>query len=409
MKNLIGRECDVLFIIEHKDREFEIYNNVAKYLKSMFGLNSIILSRFYHAHLFPFIKTKSIVCATIMGLNDWPIASFTSTRSNIKYINANFEQYICEASADYKSPKDCFTRGSVFQLCWEQDFLDYLVSNKVQEDNVFITGRPLDSLIRRSTLNENLKFLNSLDSLPGYDIDKRTMFFPMNYGWAFMSESQIDERIKNGYNKETASKYKEYSRLCLQRFVSFIDEVQSLYGDEFNIVVRPHPSVHPQKYKDLDGWNNNIVVTHDYSIVEWLSISDIVGSSWSTTILDAKAINKLHFLFTPYERPSFLDVDWNHNVPNLCQATDIRKLLESKLAENNATELSDDPIVKTAEVINQILIGRHLSPHDVGNVELVSRVKRYASSIIKIIFMKVGLSEFVPSGQRRDYFKVEIV
>lgn len=67
--------------------------------------------------------------------------------------------------------------------------------------------------------------------------------------------------------------------------------------------MRPHPSITEDDYKkvfdEIIGYiPKNIYLNKAHSIREWIVASDIVGSSWSTSVWDA-------FLF---KRPEWLDV-----------------------------------------------------------------------------------------------------
>jgi len=86
----------------------------------------------------------------------------------------------------------------------------------------------------------------------------------MNYGWAFHSDSVILKKIQQGYNKEVAFEYREFSRQCLMKFCYFIKELA--LTENFNIIIRPHPSISVEQYIEVfnscvEGVLEKIIIT----------------------------------------------------------------------------------------------------------------------------------------------------
>lgn len=119
-------------------------------------------------------------------------------------------------------------------------------------------------------LNQSLK--NNIAKEFLIDPKKEWLFMPMNYGWAFSSDKTIKAKIL----KEAW----EYSQKCLNEFIKFINEKE--------IIIRPHPGVsieeYNKKFKEIIGKvPKNIFILKNYTIREWIIVSDIIGSSWSTS------------------------------------------------------------------------------------------------------------------------------
>ena len=75
------------------------------------------------------------------------------------------------------------------------------------------------------------------------------------------------------------------------------------------------------------------------SVREWIVSSDIVGSSWSTSVWDAYNLGIPSFLFTPIERPEFLNTWWNDKVLNINNFSQYY-LSKSKNAPNQRIQTS---------------------------------------------------------------------
>ena len=274
----------------------------------------------------------------LISRNDWPVSLvYDMYGDSVSYVNMNWEQLISRANEEYKKPQDDFVKKCVNHIAWNTHFKDYLVNSGVSEGSIKITGNPANQKMYRM-LDQKQDWRKKLSIEHHLDKDKKWLFMPMNYGWAFSSDGLINAKIKKGYPEQIAWKYREYSKKCLVKFLFFVDAI----SEEYEIIVRPHPSITIDDYinvfeKELGYVPNNVTLNKAYSIREWIVASDLVGSSWSTSVWDAYSIGKPVFLFTPYERPEWLDVWWNDEVANLVSFTGVEfssiKNIQSQDAE----------------------------------------------------------------------------
>ena len=80
--------------------------------------------------------------------------------------------------------------------------------------------------------------------------NKRYIFFPLNYGWAFITNSTLAKKVKLGYTKENANTYKNYSKTEIKSFINWLIKV-SKENPQYTFVIRPHPSISIYQYKNL--------------------------------------------------------------------------------------------------------------------------------------------------------------
>ena len=175
------------------------------------------------------------------------------------------------------------------------------------------------------------------------------------------------------------------------------------------IIIRPHPSIGVESYIDLFNVRvgrvpENVRLTKCYTIREWIVASDVIGSSWSTSVWDAHLIGKPGFLFTPYSRPEWLDVWWNEDVPNFdhLSAQEIMSLLKNKRSADNVN--IQDTIGKIAALILD-QIGHTSLP---GRVGLFGAGMRGTLRIMRCLIREICChrlgGRFIGSGLGRDYF-----
>ncbi|MFK7779733.1 MAG: hypothetical protein QM490_01175 [Candidatus Gracilibacteria bacterium] len=346
------KEVDIIFFVEHKDRELESIKLIAEKLKES-GKTSLILSIYFHVHYLYFYKAKIFVFPYLINQNDWPVSIiYKMYGDSVEYINMNWEQLFSKANEEFKKPQDNFVKEKVKHISWSNYFKSYLLRHGVQKENINITGNPANEILFQ-LLNKNNHLKDRLSKEFNLDINKKWIFFPMNYGWAFFSDKMILKKIEAGYKKDIAYEYRSYSKKCLEKFVYFIDDISKKY--DYEIIIRPHPSITEDDYrnvfnKGLGYIPKNVILNKKYSIREWIIASDIIGSSWSTSVWDAYNVGKSVFLFTPYKRPEWLDVWWNNEVNNItCPC----KLNESSLSKKEIKVKSDLGI--TENISNFIL------------------------------------------------------
>lgn len=398
-------KIDFLFLVEHEDREM----STVKRLKELLELNGstcVVLSTEFHAHLFNCYKPKNIVFPYAIDDTTWPIRAFkTKEFKSSNFISLNWEQLLSKANQEFKKPKSNLIQQCFFHLAWQEDFKKFLVSSNVRETQVQVIGNPLHELLLEDLKNAPLydKKLRS-----DFNLNKSSdiYFFPMNYGWAFFNDDKIKAKIKMGYHSDVAYDYRDYSQRCLDSFIHFIVSLCSKHRKSI-FVIRPHPSISIDQYVDKFKAHglaipNNLLLTKEYTIKEWIAISKVIGSSWSTSVWDAKKIGKNGFLYTPFERPEWLETFWNTQVTNISNCSEFEKVLLQQ----------DDRASDTREIMESIvswLIDIHSGDpvsKDI-NLDIPSQVINYIYKLrakLRSFSMRRLKGFGVGKGLQRDYF-----
>lgn len=329
---------DFLFLVEHDDREMSTIKRLKRLLEHK-NYKCVILSTEFHAHLFNKYRAKNIVFPYAINDVTWPIRAFKRKEfENSNFISLNWEQLLSEANKEFKKPKSSLIQKDFFHLAWDESFKEFLMANNVKEERIRVIGNPLHELLFEDLKNAD-KYEKTLRADFGLGPSSDIYFFPMNYGWAFFNDEKINAKIKMGYQKEVAHEYREYSRLCLDSFIQFIVKLCSAYRDSI-FVLRPHPSISVEQYTNKFKENgcsipDNLLLTKKYTIKEWIAISKVIGSSWSTSVWDAKKIGKNVFLYTPLERPRWLETFWNSQVANISDYEEFDRVLMEQVAEES--------------------------------------------------------------------------
>ena len=321
---LVSRNIDILFVIEHYDREYDFVKKISLSFKksaiSLLSFNFIFCLLYFKFKVLvlPFLPSKNSLLEKII---------YVLLKEKCTILVLNWEQYLSCSAKEYRSSIiKSFSKFSNLKHCsWNNDFSNFLLSCSVDNTNII------------KTLDFNVQILKNITpSHPDPKIFaeyKKIIFLPMNYAWAFVSPVFVKNRISHGYSELIAKDYIDFSKKCLNTFITDLSLTSKKLPD-FLFIVRPHPSVNVENYTTLFAKEplSNVLVSKDYCPRYLLTKSHLLISSWSTLAYHKYLYDGKSCLYTPYERPPYLDVPWNHLLPNF---TSLDDCLNTKLIENN--------------------------------------------------------------------------
>ena len=397
------KKVDVIFWVEHKDRELESYKEVAKILKEKYNLNSLIISNFFHSYYLWIYKPKLVIWNNLTDNKGWPDGFIWNLyKDQITYVSHRWEQLLSPINYKFKAPRNNFEKEKVKLFVWNDEFKDYLVSYGVNKNNIFIIGNIANSILF-DMRDKKEYFRDILSKKFNLDKNKKWLFLPMNYNWAFFVDEMIYRRINSGYDENIAWEYREYAKKSLKEFILFINELTKKYN--YEIIVRPHPSITEDDYlrvfDDILGFlPKGVILNKSYSIREWIIASDIIGSSWSTSVWDAYQIGKKVFYFTPFQRPKWLDTFWMNKVPN------IKNIKEFEEFENSKMNVSDNMLLDITALENFSHVINEIIPKEYPNINKIElkHIKNFFKYWLKNKLCKYFKCFGIPKWQHYDWF-----
>lgn len=401
------KSVDIIFWVEHKDRELDSYRTLARKLKCDYGITSIIISNFFHGHYLWFYKAKIYIFNNISINTGWPNGFLWSAfRDKIIYISHRWEQLLFPIGERIHNPRTNFAKNIVKYVVWSDYFKDYLNSNGVKSSNIDIVRNISHEILYDFVKNHSKEYKLKLSKEFNLPLDKKILFFPMNYLWAFFSDDAIEHRISKGVSPEIAKKFRKYSKDSLSEFIKFC---LSLSLDKnFLLIIRPHPSItiddYIKKFSEKTSIiPDNIIFNKSHSIREWIAASDIIGSSMSTSVWEAHNLGKKSFYFTPFPRPKWLDTFWMREVPNINKIKEFYDIL--KLNMNTDTKLANKPnnINEFCELLSNHL--KNMGEIKIKKIEL-KYIKYFIKFMIKNFLCKYLNFIFIRKWQRYDWFDV---
>ncbi|MDA9032441.1 hypothetical protein N9H75_04290 [Amylibacter sp.] len=405
---------DYIFLIEHEDRERACVERICEKLE-MNGKRCCVLSLEFHLYLLSNIQTECLVIPYGFEKYQWPINYLFKMFPNVSFYSLNWEQLLTPINQEYKKPRDSFFKEEVIHIAWSEEFKTFLLESGVKEKNVFVTGNVHYELLAEECSNNHI-IKKQLSNLFGIDGDRKWVFLPMNYAWAFISDSEIRGKIRKGYNSINAWIYKDYAKKCILSFLNFLNNLSLKYDDHI-FVVRPHPSISCEQYiqiakKKNIKFNHNVFFSKDLTIREWIIASEIVGSSWSSSVWDAVNVGKKGFLYTPYKKPDWHNVWWEKYIVNFKDFADVDFDL-LKIETTKETKLDEE---SASLKIATVLLARNKKDFSTLNTN-IDKFSIYDLFIFKLKVVRTYLryicmiylrGTFIKNGLRRDFFKAKL-
>ena len=311
---------DVVYLVESVPKELDVACIVRLLAKQRHGLRIEIASfKFDVPDSLLRSKPRLVIVPTCYAANAWGFRRHVGQWPGVPFLNLTWEELFCRANLTWKHPRDVFARDHVQHHVWGDFYKQFLVSHGVPADHVFVNGNPGYRLYgepyrRYFPDREELARKHHLDPA------KRWVFLPENYGWAFYSPTNIATRIKEGMDPATPPLLQDYCRRTLKTALEWCDELSRVGGVE--MIIRPRPTTKLSEFETVcrelhGGPLDGIRFIKDGTANEWILASDVVVSSFSTSLLEASIAGKPAYMLEPLPLPDPLWSIWNDDADSL--------------------------------------------------------------------------------------------
>lgn len=413
---------DFIWLIEHISRELDVAAASKVLLEKKYKKKVIILpltstsdfSKYKpHTVLLPFCY-RATDNAVLNCLKSWPHANF---------INLAWEQIFYKANLDYKAPQDEFSKKYVIHHSWSQSRKNFLISKNIPESNIFVNGHPAYALYQepyRKVFPDKKEIAKKLK----LNAKKKWLFFPENYSWYFYSEENIQEIIKSGQSKEVIYIMRHYCRKAFFNVLKWLNQIVLKYSEEFEIILRPRPAFSLNYFtKRLNELYPNLAlsihINKDYSVREFILASELIVSSFSTSLIEAAVAGKPIAMLEPFPIPKELMASWYHLVPKIKSLQDFTDLIESGITPNSSLKLKQfaeseffvnkDPIIGFVQFLNNFDNNHFFSEKDklmkTKQISEISKIRLKHKILSKLGQIKRKLTDRTKYFQNDDQFK----
>jgi surface carbohydrate biosynthesis protein len=256
------------------------------------------------------------------------------------FVNLTWEQFFYRGNRKAKTPRGEFPIGHVIHFAWSRDYLDMLTEIGVPPERTFLSGNPALGLYRPPYRNY-FKSRAELATAYGLDPGRRWIFFPENYNWAFYDESMLQQMVVDGQSRADVDSMRAFATCS---FGMAMEWCRRLVAEtDVELILRPRPatiSTHMRtRVEELVGQlPERFHILQEETVREWILASDLVVSSYSTSMIEAAVAGRSILMLEPLPLPESLVQAWHHLAP---RARDYEQL----------KQLANEPAVKSSEVL----------------------------------------------------------
>ena len=336
------KKIDFIWLIEHISRELDVAAAVKILLKNKFAKTVEILPLNATSD---FLKYEPLVVLLpyCYSIKDNAVKECLKVWPHALYINLSWEQIFYKANLEYKAPRDTFAKKFVLHHSWSNARKQFLIEKRVPHKNVFVNGNPAYALYidPYKRIFPDKAAISKKLSLNKY---KKWLFFPENYSWYFYSKENINEIIKSGQDQDVIHIMRGYCKKAFSKACQWLNTIVDECGQDFEVILRPRPAFSLTYFKTrlnklFPGFSPKIHIIKDYSVREWILTSDIVVSSFSTSLIEAAIAGKPIAMLAPLKIPQELTAPWYKLTPKIASIEQFIQFLKKNPSDNSSLAL----------------------------------------------------------------------
>ncbi len=370
------RDIDVLWLVEHTAREMDVACVTSVLGRTRYNLTIEIRNIYQHIGdylrayrprvvVHPFVYVVKGALATEDIYARWPGAI---------HFNLAWEQIHYRAHLRIKAPADEGARLGTIHHGWGEFYRAYLRQHGVPDEHIFINGHPSYRLYA-DPYRRFFADRGALAKTFGLDPAKRWVFVPDNYRWAF-AQRKLKFFLAQGGDAREMQSLIDFSVPSLEHLLRACRAAAT--DDGLEIILRPRPSVSTGEFLEffqqrVGGDTGRIRLLKEGSVREWIMASDVVISSYSTSLIEAAVAGKPAWMFEPIPIPAGLYCEWYDHVGRI---RDTEELLS--VCRRPAQTRADDPLREWAHA-NLLACGDPLQRLALQLALLVDRARASSS------------------------------
>lgn len=401
------KKIDLIILVENKDRELQAFIHLANELKEKHNISSLIISKRYHLYLLFIYRAKLYLFNNYFTTYGEGQLIYESFLKNPNVISHKWEQLLVEYSFLQLESKNevwynDFLKNKVPFLTWNQDFKNYLVSLGINDKNIFTTGNIATNLLNIMSKSSD-EYKTKLTKEFNIDRNKKIIFIPITLEYVFTPESFIIKKYQ--HSEEKTRVLLDVRNYYIKSFEAILKFMKALLKDEKNyIVFRPHPGESEEMYSKIFQENsiltNNIIVTKEYTIREWILTSDVIISTYSSTVWDAYCIGKKACFLSPFDPPKEMRADWFNIPTHIKNISDYHEFL---FTNENKKDISYELTNSAFDNVTSVIM-KKIDDHRKVNRVYILKHLIFIKQFIKSFLCKFFKCKFVSSTEKFDYF-----
>jgi hypothetical protein len=261
------------------------------------------------------------------------------------WVNLSYEHTYSNINKHGKRPRGEVARRRVIHFSAGRLHREYLLRYGVLPGNVELIGS-----LACAQYTEPYRSFFAIDRVAiakshDLDPDRPWVFLPENYGAAFWSPGAVEQRIEMGFKREELEVYIEHSRSSLRNVTAWCWEIAQ--REDVELVIRPRPA-NPRRML-IDACTEaagrpppkNVHFIKDGTVREWIIASDLVVSSYSTSVIEATAAGKPSWFLAPEPSPNLLNFDFSPAAPEITSIEQFSQIVREIGTQTASPQLYD--------------------------------------------------------------------
>jgi len=243
------------------------------------------------------------------------------------FVNLTWEQFFYPGNQKAKTPRGDFPLRHVMHFAWSRDYLRLLADLGVPPARSFLSGNPALALYRQP-YRSYFKSRTELAAAHGLNPERRWVFFPENYNWAFYDESMLRQMVADGQSQAEVDAMRAFAT---RSFEAAMDWCRQLVVDtDIELILRPRPATVPAQMRlrveERTGpLPPRFHILQEETVREWILASDLIISSYSTSLIEAAVAGRPILMLEPLLLPQSLVQAWHHLVPRAREYPQLRQ------------------------------------------------------------------------------------
>ncbi len=312
------QKVDIIYLYEKAHRELDLACAVKFMAEKLYGLRLEIIQQNY-GYIEAFQKYVPRVVVLPFCYQERSHNIYLWQWRKAVYFNLTWEQLFYPGNRTAKTPRGEFACNHVIHHAWGDFYADFLRKQNIPEKFIFVNGNPVYTLYDEPYRNY-FQGRDMLASLYGLDPDKRWIFFPENYNWAFYDESMLKQMIRDGQPAEQVHSMREFSLRSFEAVIKWCSKLNEY--DDIELIIRPRPATILTDFQDrvqniLGPINNRMRIIPNETVREWIMASQLVISSYSTSLIEAAIAGKSSYMLEPLPLPGSLYQNWHELITHI--------------------------------------------------------------------------------------------
>lgn len=402
---------DFIIFYEHVNRELENISLIKHELEKR-GYNVKIshFSGLSYGRYVLFTQPKVIVMPWLRTNEN--VYRFTRFRGKKhKLVNLQWEQIYSNKIVNSGLAVTKDKALEAFHFCWGENSRNRLIDQGVHPDNAIVTGG-VHMDFCRSDFKDYYKTKKQIASEFDLNPDNSWVLYISSFSYATYNNESIKilEQNFNTSLMDIVNNAKESKKLTLEWIDALLCNNKKIV-----FIYRPHPSENiDETLKRLSKKQCNFKIINQYSVKQWISVSDRINTWFSTSVSEIYFMNKKCHIIRPIPIPEDIEVEIMRSATfvtdketfvmlNSVINSDIDFPIEKNVMKSFYDQNIEIPsYIRTANYLEDIYLNHEAKEYVFQGQEEVSLRKKYRKQVVisllveLVVVFHLRLSRVIP-------------